>query len=72
MSNYYLALNDLAYVMEYTLLSYLERSDLDLRHSLANIVAVVVGSPSESNHMWYHLFAPGKLTKSYMTGFTVS
>ena len=48
-----------------------DQSDIDLRHSLANLVAVIVGSPSESNHLWYHLFAPDKLENTYITGFMV-
>ena len=48
-----------------------DQSDIDLRHSLANLVAVIVGSPPKSNHLWYHLFAPHMLEKSYMPGFMV-
>ncbi len=53
-------------------ISPLDQSDLDLRHSLANLVAMIVGSPKQSNHLWYHLFAADMLENSYMTGFMVS
>ena len=49
----------------------LDQSDRDLRYSLANLVAVIVGSPSGSNHLWYHLFSPEKLSATFMTGFLV-
>ncbi len=48
-----------------------DQSDVDLRHSLANLVAVVLGSPSRSNHLWFHLFAADRLEGTYMTGFMV-
>lgn len=51
---------------------FLDQSDLDLRYSLANLVAMIVGSPSQSNHLWYHLFAPQELKKTYLTGYLVS
>ena len=47
-------------------------SDSDLRHSLANLVAVVIGSPTRSNHLWYQLFSADKLMDTYMTGVMVS
>ncbi len=49
---------------------FIGQSDKDLCHSLANMVAVVLGG-SSSNHLWYHLFAPNELHKTYMTGFMV-
>ena len=48
-----------------------EQSDIDLCHSLANLVGVVLGCPSSSNHLWYHLFHPEELPGTYMTGFMV-
>ena len=48
-----------------------DQSDADLRHALANMIAVVIASPKASNHLWYHLFAPGDLVDTYMTGFMV-
>ena len=50
---------------------YLDQSDVDLCHSIANMVAVVIGCPSRSNHLWYHMFAADKLVNTYMTGFMV-
>ena len=49
----------------------LEQSDIDLRHSLANLVGAVLGCPPNSNHLWYHLFHPEELPGTYMTGFMV-
>jgi len=46
-------------------------SDTDLRHALANMIAVVFALPSHSNHIWYHMFCPGELEGSHMTGFMV-
>ena len=48
-----------------------DTSELDLRYSLANLVAVVLGKPQHSSHLWYHLFAPQNLENSYITGFMV-
>ena len=49
----------------------LDSSDVDLRHALANMIAVVFGLPSRSTHLWYHMFSPGDLENSYLTGFMV-
>lgn len=49
-----------------------DQSDLDLRHALANLMAVILGSPSRSNHLWFHMFAADRLQNTYMTGFMVS
>ena len=49
-------------------------SDNDLRHALANMIAVVFSLPSRGTHachLWYHMFAPGDLENSYLTGFMV-
>ena len=46
--------------------------DIDLQHSLANLIAPVLGSPPHSNHLWYHMFAADKLHNTFMTGFMVS
>ena len=48
-----------------------DQSDVDLRHALANMIAVVIASPNASNHLWYHMFAPGDLVDTYITGFMV-
>ena len=55
--------------MEFLFLT--DQSDVDLRHALANMIAVVIASPKASNHLWYHMFAPGDLVDTYMTGFMV-
>ena len=49
----------------------LDPSDTDLCHSLANMIAVVFALPSHSNHIWYHMFNPGELEKTHLTGFMV-
>ena len=48
-----------------------DQSDIALRHALANMTAVVFSLPSRSTHLWYHMFAPGDLRNSYLTGFMV-
>lgn len=45
--------------------------DTELRHALANMVAVVFGIPDKSTHLRYHMFSPKDLENSYMTGFMV-
>ena len=35
------------------------------------MIAVVFGIPDKSTHLWYHMFSPGDLENSYMTGFMV-
>lgn len=50
---------------------YADQSDIDLRHSIANMIAMVMGCPARSNHLWYHLFAADELRGTYMTGFMV-
>ena len=49
----------------------LDQSEIDLRYSLANLVGVVLGCPSNSNHLWYNLFHPELLFETYMPGFMV-
>eukprot|EP00731_Ephydatia_muelleri_P021734 Em0014g325a len=46
-----------------------DQSDVELRHALANMIAVVIASPRASNHLWYHMFEPDGLMDTYMTGF---
>jgi len=46
-------------------------SDIDLRHALANMIAVVFALPEGSNHMWYHMFSPKDLEHTYISGFMV-
>ena len=50
---------------------FLDPSDTDLRHALANMIAVAFALPSRSNHIWYHMFYPEGLEKTHLTGFTV-
>lgn len=52
-------------------LPFLDSSDIDLRHALANMIAVVFGLPNHGTHLWYHMFNPGDLENSYITGFMV-
>ena len=53
------------------ILSLTDQSDIDLRHALANLVGVVLGCPSRSTHLWYHVFSPEELQGTYLTGFMV-
>lgn len=48
-----------------------DQSDTDLCHSLANLVAVIIGCQPQSTHLWYHMFAADQLKGTYMTGFMV-
>ena len=52
--------------------TFIDQSESDLRCCVANTVAVILGSPPQSNHLWYHLFDPEKLQDTYITGFMVS
>jgi hypothetical protein len=44
-------------------------SDRLLCNSLATLIAAVLACPDYSTHLWYHIFSPGDLLKSYVTGF---
>lgn len=46
-------------------------TDTKLKHSIANLIAVVLGLPPRSNHLWYHMFEPRELQNTYMVGFMV-
>jgi len=46
--------------------------DTDLRHALANLIAVVFGLHDGDTHIWYHMFCPDQLQNTYLTGFMVS
>ena len=50
---------------------FLDLSDTDLRHALANMIGVAFALPNRSNHIWYHMFWPGQLENTYLTGFMV-
>lgn len=57
--------------MFYNMITLLDNTDSQLRHSIANLIAVVLGLPPKSNHLWYHMFEPKELQNTYMTGFMV-
>ena len=59
------------YLLYETSCIYVDPFDTDLRHALANMIAVVFGLPDQSTHLWYHMFSPGELENSYLTGFMV-
>ena len=42
---------------------------LNLRRAMANLIAVVLATPHQSTHLWYHMFKPEELSGTYMTGF---
>ena len=42
-----------------------------MRECIVNIIAVIFGTPKESNHLWYHLIEPEKLDGTFLTGFMV-
>ena len=48
-----------------------DQSNVDFCHSLANLIAVILGCEPQSNHLWYNLFAADQLTGTYMPGFMV-
>ena len=52
-------------------LKFIDPSDESLCHSIANMVAIVLGCPDFSNHLWCHMFAPDQLVNTYLTGFMV-
>ena len=45
--------------------------DTLLRHTLANLIAVIMACPRRSNPLWYHLYAPIELFDTYIPGFRV-
>lgn len=55
-----------------TFVGYIDPSEMELCHSMANMVAVVLACEPCSNHLWYHMFAANELSGSHMTGFMVS
>ena len=44
----------------------------DMHNALAHLIAVVLGCPPQSSHLWYHMFAAEDLANTYITGFMVS
>ena len=51
---------------------YADPSDIQLRHALANLIAVTFSLPLRSTHLWYFLFDQSKLEDTYLPGFRVS
>ena len=49
-----------------------DRSDIQLKHSLANLIAVTFSLPPRSTHLWYFLFDQSELEDTYLPGFRVS
>ena len=64
-------LNNLVFVPCNQITTATDQSEVDLRHSIANMVAMVIKCPPYSNHLWFHMFDPDKLVNTYMTGFLV-
>lgn len=57
------------YVLSFSLS--VDPSDTDLRIALVHLITVVLGCTPQSNHLWYHMFAPEELVNTYITGFMV-
>ena len=51
---------------------YIDPAEAEMRDCIVNVIAVILGSPPKSNHLWYHLMQPKDLNETYMTGFMVS
>ena len=52
-------------------LSVLQIRVVNFCHSLANLIAVILGCEPQCNHLWYNLFAADQLTGTYMPGFMI-
>lgn len=48
-----------------------DETEMEMRNCVVNIVAVILGSPKGSNHLWYHVMEPGHLDGTFLTGFMV-
>ena len=48
-----------------------DQTHMEMRGCIVNIIAIVFGSPSRSNHLWYHLMEPKTLEGTFLTGFMV-
>ena len=46
-------------------------SDVQLRHALANLIALTFSLPPRSTHLWYFLFDQSELEDTYLPGFMV-
>lgn len=49
-------------------MSVADASDVDLRRALVLLAAVVLGLPARSTHLWTHVFEPGRLEGTFVTG----
>ena len=50
----------------------LDHSQEDLKCAMANLVGVVLGSPPQHQHLWFHLCDIDKLKGTFITGSMVS
>ena len=46
-------------------------SDVQLRHALANLIALAFSLPHRSTHLWYFLFGQSELEGTFLPGFMV-
>lgn len=46
-------------------------SDIQLRHALANLIALGFSLPPRSTHLWYFLFGQSELEDTFLPGFMV-
>ena len=60
------------YVLFYLLSINADPSDIQLRHAVANLIAVTFSLPPRSTHLWYFLFDQSELEDTYLPGFRVS
>ncbi len=42
---------------------------VNIRRAMANVIAVVLATPHQSTHLWYHMFKPEELCGTHMTAF---
>ena len=50
---------------------YTDKTKMEMRTCIVNIIAIIFGSPSKSTHLWYHFMAPEELDGTFLTGFMV-
>lgn len=41
----------------------------NMRRAMANLVAIVLATPHQATHLWYHMLKPDELCDTYMTAF---
>lgn len=51
--------------------SYTDETKVEMRVCIVNIVAVILGSNDQSNHLWCQLIEPELLDGTFLTGFMV-